>query len=135
MKITRDVILDLWPVYEAGEASADTRALVEAFLEEDPEFARLVREERRDLMSQNESIALPPDREVEALRATQTLLKRRMQFLALGLALPLLAAMYRFPAWLRWGDWEVGRLVLITIGVAGWVGFWRTHQRLRVKGL
>lgn len=38
--ITRDVISDLWPLYASGEASPDTRALVEAFLREDPEFAQ-----------------------------------------------------------------------------------------------
>jgi hypothetical protein len=39
MKVTRDVVSDLWPLYEAGEASADTRALVDAFLAEEPAFA------------------------------------------------------------------------------------------------
>ena len=42
MNVTRDVITDLWPVYASGEASPDTRALVEAFLQGDPEFARLI---------------------------------------------------------------------------------------------
>ena len=40
MNVTRDVILDVWPLYEANEVSRDTRALVEAFLSTDPEFAR-----------------------------------------------------------------------------------------------
>jgi len=44
MKVTRDVITDLWAVYESGEASADTRALVEEFLREDPEHARKLRQ-------------------------------------------------------------------------------------------
>jgi hypothetical protein len=43
MKVTRDVVSDLWPLYEAGEATADTRALVEAFLAEDPAFADRLR--------------------------------------------------------------------------------------------
>jgi hypothetical protein len=43
MTVTRDVILDVWPLYEAGEVSADTRALVDGFLAGDPEFARLLR--------------------------------------------------------------------------------------------
>jgi hypothetical protein len=43
MKITRDVISDVWPVYAANEASADTRALVDDFLANDPEFARTLR--------------------------------------------------------------------------------------------
>jgi hypothetical protein len=38
--VTREVITDLWPVYVSGEASPDTRGLVEAFLREDPELAR-----------------------------------------------------------------------------------------------
>jgi ferric-dicitrate binding protein FerR (iron transport regulator) len=135
MKITRDVILDLWPLYAAGEASADTRALVEAFLEQDAEFARLVREERSDLMPQTGSIALPPDQEQAALQTTQTLIKRRMQFLALALAGTLLPAALRFPAWMRVGGLEAGRLLILGVGIVGWVAFWRVHQRLRVKGL
>jgi hypothetical protein len=43
MKITRDVVSDLWPIYEAGEASTDTRAVVERFLADDPEFAVTLR--------------------------------------------------------------------------------------------
>jgi hypothetical protein len=43
MQITRDVISDLWPLYAAGEATADTRALVDAFLASDPEFARTLK--------------------------------------------------------------------------------------------
>ena len=46
MPITREVITDLWPVFLSGEASADTRALVEDFLQHDPEFARGIRQER-----------------------------------------------------------------------------------------
>jgi hypothetical protein len=41
-RVTRDVVADLWPLYVSGESSQDTRGLVEAFLREDPEFARKV---------------------------------------------------------------------------------------------
>ena len=43
MTITRDVVSDLWPLYEADEASADTKALVDEFLAEDPAFAATLR--------------------------------------------------------------------------------------------
>ena len=43
MTLTHDVISDLWPVYDAGEASADTRALVEGYLAQHPEFAARLR--------------------------------------------------------------------------------------------
>src|SRR6478735_2044794 len=41
MKVTREVIYDLLPSYFAGDASDDTRALVEAYFESDPEFGRM----------------------------------------------------------------------------------------------
>jgi len=43
MEVTRDVILDLLPVYLMGEASPATRALVEDYLARDPELAARVR--------------------------------------------------------------------------------------------
>jgi hypothetical protein len=39
MNITRNVILDLLPLYLAKEVSEDTKALVEEYLESDPELA------------------------------------------------------------------------------------------------
>ena len=41
MKITRDVILDLLPLYIANELSEDTRSLVDEYLETDPEIAKI----------------------------------------------------------------------------------------------
>lgn len=44
MKVTRDVILDVLPLYLAGEASRDTQALVKEYLEHDPDLAQLARQ-------------------------------------------------------------------------------------------
>jgi len=44
MKITRNVILDLLPLYLADEVSADTRALVENYLETDSELANVAKQ-------------------------------------------------------------------------------------------
>jgi hypothetical protein len=41
MTVTRDVILDLLPLYFAGQVSADTKQLVDQFFETDPDFARM----------------------------------------------------------------------------------------------
>ena len=41
MTVTRDVILDLLPLYFAGQVSADTKTLVDEFLQTDPDFARM----------------------------------------------------------------------------------------------
>lgn len=41
MEISRNVILDLLPLYIADEASPETRALVEEYLDTDPELAKI----------------------------------------------------------------------------------------------
>jgi ferric-dicitrate binding protein FerR (iron transport regulator) len=43
MEITRDVVNDLWPLVDGGEASADSRALVERYLAQDKEFSETLR--------------------------------------------------------------------------------------------
>ena len=39
LEVTRNVVKDLWPLYRAGEASPDSKALVDAFLVEDSAYA------------------------------------------------------------------------------------------------
>ena len=41
MTVSREVIMDLLPLYVSDEASTDSRALVKEHLENDPELARL----------------------------------------------------------------------------------------------
>jgi anti-sigma factor RsiW len=70
MNVTREVILDLLPVYLAGEASPATRALVEEYLTRDPELGKEI---RRNLAAVARP-SLPPDLELRALRRTRGLL-------------------------------------------------------------
>lgn len=39
LEVTRKVVSDLWPLVRTGEASADSRSLVDAFLAQDQGFA------------------------------------------------------------------------------------------------
>jgi hypothetical protein len=71
MNVTREVVTDLWPAYAAGEASADTRTLVDEFLRQDPEFARLVQNERDEQLRAQVVPALPADRETRAFCQTK----------------------------------------------------------------
>jgi hypothetical protein len=64
--VTRDVIADLWPLYASGEASPDTRALIEAFQREDPEFARTLQESAAGI-PRYEGPSLAPDHELKTL--------------------------------------------------------------------
>jgi anti-sigma factor RsiW len=71
-KFTRDVISDLWPVYASGEATEDTRALVESFLADNPgcvaEFEATVALPAADG-------PIPPDAEARALVRTKELMR------------------------------------------------------------
>src|SRR4029453_17857458 len=69
--ITRDVIADLWPIYDAGEASTDTRAIVEEFLAADPEFAATLRAKPNI----NGGVTVPLDIEAASLKRTRNLVR------------------------------------------------------------
>ena len=47
LEVTRDVVNDLWPLCRSGDASPDSRNLVEAFLAEDAGFASRLQESER----------------------------------------------------------------------------------------
>ena len=49
MEITRNVILDLLPMYLANEVNPETRILIEKYLETDPELAQQARKQKESL--------------------------------------------------------------------------------------
>ena len=89
--VTRDVVSDLWPVYISGDASPDTRALVEAFIREDPEFARTLREGTMESFPRMEVPALAPDHELKTLALIRRRLAGPRWVLTLALAFTALA--------------------------------------------
>lgn len=74
MRVSRDVVTDLLPLYFANEASAATRALVDAHFAADPAFARRARAATGALPGLD-----PPtqDMEMKALHRTRGLLGLR----------------------------------------------------------
>ena len=79
MEVTRDVILDLLPLYLDGEVSADTRELVEKFLATDPGLARIA--ERTPTIALSDEIPIPLNKEAEMkayLEAKRFLFRRTL---------------------------------------------------------
>jgi hypothetical protein len=97
MNVTRDVIIDILPLYFAGQVSADTRALIDDFLTRDPDFARMSK--RFDALVSGHLTPPPPGASLErrALQRTRMLLKYRNQMigLAAGYSLAPLAFVFR----------------------------------------
>jgi len=77
MKITRNVILDLLPLYLDGEAHPDTQALVDQYLETDLELAEMAKQSTE--MDQPDRIPLPISKEdqMEAYKQAQKLILQR----------------------------------------------------------
>jgi anti-sigma factor RsiW len=79
MKVTRDVIFDLLPAYFSGEASAETRALVDEFFAADPEFARMAERFKAAVTR-----SLPAEAERESFRRTRARVGLRYAAMAWG---------------------------------------------------
>jgi hypothetical protein len=131
------VARDLLPLVVAGEASADSAALVEEFLERDSELARLAEALRQQITASVSPAPLPPER--AALERTKSLLRRRARLLGLALfftGLPLsFVADSNGLQFLLMRDAPALAGLLLAIAAGLWVAFGVTAQRLKVTGL
>jgi anti-sigma factor RsiW len=137
MNISRDVVKDLIPVYLTGDASADTRALVESYLKTDPELAEDVSAARGTGLGL--PATPPPTAEKQTLDATRQLLKSRTSTLVVATIFTVLPLTFAFRG-------TAITFFLIrdapAIGIAWWataaiMWIWhvRIRRRLRVSGL
>lgn len=135
MNITDDIIRDLLPLVHAGEASAETRALVEAYLASHPALAEEAK--RAEAWSLPATTAVPNE-ERAALRRTKRLLARRTWSMALGffftgLPLSFKASSDSFEFMLLPGHpWWVG--FSLAVGLVAWIVFVRTTRALKPTG-
>ena len=129
MNISRDVVKDLIPVYLMGDASADTRALVESYLKTDPELAGDVSAARGTGLRL--PATPPPTAEKQTLDATRQLLKSRTSTLVVATIFTVLPLTFAFRG-------TAITFFLIrdapAIGIAWWVTaaiMWIWHARIR----
>lgn len=139
MNITRDIVIDLLPVYESGEASADTRAAVDAFLAKDTELARIVKAARRAPVAPPPRVGTAvPEAEREALERTRRALRRKMWTLALALFFTLLPFSFVFGGedvvFFMWRDVPGARLFFLLCAACLWWSYYRQSQAFRGAG-
>lgn len=91
MEVTKNVILDLLPLYLAGEVSSDTRKLVEAYLEDHPDVARLAERSKAMEMEQDVPVPLRQEDKMDAYKAAKVALAKRMMSIAAIIAVVLLS--------------------------------------------
>ena len=143
MKITKNVVMDLLPVYLSGEASSDTKDLIEEFLRQDPEYAKVVEAQKREFGRQQELLepagAPSADHELRTLAQTRSLMERQKWSMALALMLTGLPFSFAFNGghltfmivrdqpWLAVMSWLAA--------VVFWIQYFITRRRLRGAGL
>lgn len=110
MNITRNVVTDLLPVYFAGEASGDTKVLVEDYFRQDPDFERVARSAATPLETLRGTAPLRPEaeREKRDLESIRCGLQRRKWLFAGALFFTLAPLAFVFKnghiAWLMVRD-------------------------------
>jgi hypothetical protein len=115
MNVTREVVTDLLPIYFAGEASGDTKVLVEDYFRQDPDFERIARSAATPLetLQAARPIAASSEQKKRDLESVRWGLRRRQLLFAGSLLLTLLPLSYYF-------TFTHGHLVSLTIRVPHW---------------
>ena len=96
--VPRNVVLDLLPVYIAGEASEETWALVEEFARNDPQIARLIRTEKLESEAILPKMPTPDNLEMKTMKRIRRSIRHQMWYVAFATAsilmLPLVAMLF-----------------------------------------
>ncbi len=82
MDITRDIVLDLLPLYVAGECSPDTKRLVAGYLQTHPDLKQQAQQIAANLLPATAPPRLKQDDELKSLQKTRRLLRLRSVLLA-----------------------------------------------------
>jgi hypothetical protein len=143
MNITRNVIIDLLPVYLSGESSPDTKTLIEEFLRQNPEFSNQVEEQRREFSAQHHLLraagAPSADHELRTLALTRSWIERQKWSLGLALAFTLFPLSFVFDGshltFMLVRDQPIVAVISWSVAAVAWIQHFVTRRRLRVKGL
>ncbi len=96
MEITKNVILDLLPLYLADEVSEDTRTLVENYLDTDKELADLAKQSAAVELPGDIPVSLTEEDKMKTYKKTRWLLFLTIVILSILISLILGATFYAF---------------------------------------
>ena len=138
MNVTREVILDLLPLYLSGEASPATRTLVEEFLQHDPELAERVK--LAGSISTIVPAAPKPELELRSLNRTRRLIAWQKWSFGLAMSCTALAAssqmtisdghLTEFHFLIQ--QYPVPFAACLALGIVGWVVYFGLRRRVHI---
>lgn len=139
INVPREVVLDLLPIYVSGEASAATRALVEAHLAKDADLARRLHAARA---LPKLAPGIPPELELRALRRTRGALALQRWLFALAIAFTALT----FTTQITFHGYRITKLrplifdyprefgACLVLGLVFWIAYHMVRGRMRKSG-
>jgi hypothetical protein len=137
--VTKEIVLDLLPVYIAGDASADTRSLVEEFLAQDPELRALVESARNPRLPETPQVDELQSLEIKSLDRTRRLLNRKMWLFSFSLVFSLLPMSFIFDShgivFLMARDHPLIAGGSLLAALAGWIAYLDICRRLSMTGM
>ena len=135
MNVTKDIINDLIPLYVANECSADTRTLVEEYLQQHPEEAVELQRIINTAVPDAVPLAKNLD-EVRAFREARRRLRLRSSVMALAIffsLVPMSSFVDDRRSWWMLRDAPGAALIYAVIGVVFWIIY--AVDRSRSKSL
>ncbi len=140
MKITRNVIIDLLPIYLSGEASEDTRAMVEVYCKHDAELSTLLGAGGGDPFGEDDMPLPVEEVEMRILRNTKKKLRTRSTVLGLAIFFSLAPFSFIFTEGqgMRWlvlenPPWYPATLVILAL--LSWTTYVAMRHRMRSAGM
>ncbi len=134
--IPRNVILDLLPIYIAGEASEESRALVEKFAQSDSQIANLIRTGILETDPLSQKTAVPDDLEMKTIKHIRNSIRLKVWYVAFTTAAILVAPLVAMQVTdeVNWGllDFIVMGFLLFGTGIA-YVMISRISERIAYK--
>ena len=133
MNVTKEIINDLIPLYVANECSADTRALVEEYLKQNPQQAEELRRIIGTTVPKSVPSAIGLD-EVGSFREARRRLRRRSWLMALAIFFSLAPFSFFWTSkrtWWMLRDAPASAAVYATLGVVFWIIYGVERSRSR----
>lgn len=122
MKITRNLIEDLIPLYLSGEASEDSQKIITEFIDKNPELKYLLDTQEVDLPQIGE---LKPEKQIKTLKKVKTLSLMKSLLIGIGLFFSLSIFVFTVTSegeiqWLMLGNNEI-TMVYACIAILCWL--------------
>lgn len=127
MNIPKHLIIDLLPLYLAGEVSDETRDLIEGYLKSDPQLATLAEQAKDAKPLQEIPAPLNKESEMEALRKVKKMLVQHNVFLVIAVIVTFLFGMSIL---FLQDENPLAPFVLFGLAAFFWTGFYLVNRKI-----